>query len=243
VVPVTEEWVLPPAMAERAARFATGAETPQSPRVAATVVLLRPEPAGDFPVYGGFQVHMIRRVVTMAFASGMYAFPGGSVDPRDAQGEPPDTAGDWADRLGQPATRAWAVVCAAIREVFEESGVRLTSDLLVPWSRWITPEFEPRRFDTYFFLAALPDGQHTPSAGDEFDDAIWVRPAEALERHAAGEIAMLPPTSVTLRELAAYSSIDGVLAEAGRDAATPVRPRVVFAPDGTARLLFPARPD
>jgi 8-oxo-dGTP pyrophosphatase MutT (NUDIX family) len=229
-----QEWVLPPAMAERARRFAAGEETPVAPRVAATVALLRSVPTGQ-----GFEVYVIRRAATMAFASGMYAFPGGSVDPCDAEGELPENAADWGRRLGLPPPRAWAVVSAAIREVAEESGVRLDAGLLVPWARWITPDFEPRRFDTYFFLAILPEGAQTPGAGDEFDEAIWVRPAEALDRYAAGEIAMLPPTSVTLRELTPYTSIDGALgAAADRDVATPVSPRVVFAPDNTAVLRY-----
>lgn len=229
-----QEWVLPPAMAERARRFAAGEETPVAPRVAATVAMLRPAPTGQ-----GFEVYAIRRAATMAFASGMYAFPGGSVDPGDAEGEPAEDAADWGRRLGLPPSRAWAVVSAAIREVAEESGVRLDAALLVPWVRWVTPEFESRRFDTYFFLAALPEGALTPAAGDEFDEAIWVRPAEALDRYAAGEIAMLPPTSVTLRELTPYASIAGALAAAAdRDVATPVSPRLVFAPDNTAVLRY-----
>jgi 8-oxo-dGTP pyrophosphatase MutT (NUDIX family) len=243
-----QEWVLPPALAERARRFAAGEETPVAPRVAATVALLRPVPTGP-----GFEVYAIRRAATMAFAPGMYAFPGGSVDPRDAderwlgrfrqassaEGEPPEDTAGWGTRLGLPPSRAWAVVSAAIREVAEESGVRLEAALLVPWARWVTPEFEPRRFDAYFFVAALPEGALTPAMGDEFDEAIWVRPAEAVDRYAAGEIAMLPPTIVTLRELTPYTSIAGALAAAAdRDVATPVSPRVIFAPDNTAVLRY-----
>jgi 8-oxo-dGTP pyrophosphatase MutT (NUDIX family) len=231
----TESWVLPQRMAERARLFAEGREEPAAARVAATVVLLRSAATS-------FEVYAIRRAASMAFASGMYAFPGGSVDPSDLTDVLPGTAPRWGERLGIPVPQAWAVVRAAIREVGEESGVRLSEELLLPWARWITPDFEPRRFDTYFFLAVLPDGADTPGAGDEFDEAIWVRPAEALARYAAGEIAMLPPTVVTLREIASHQSIEALLAAAAdRDAATPVRPRVAFAADGTASLEFPTR--
>ena len=170
------------------------------------MLLLRPMHGSD----GGFEVHAIRRVPTMPFAPGMYAFPGGGVDPRDADadlGWAGPTPGVWAERLGQPEHVAQAIVCAAVREVFEEAGVLLAgarrrtwsatfpatagsaerselvdrtlgfadflhgrelvlrADLLVPWSRWITPEFEPRRYDTYFFVALLPEGQRTRDVG------------------------------------------------------------------------------
>ena len=237
-------WPVPVWLAEHAREFyATGAKA-ATPRIAATVVLLRPAPTG-------FEVYAIRRAATMAFASGMYAFPGGSVDPRDG-------------------TADQAVLCAAAREVFEEAGVLLAgpdestvvgdvsggdwegrrcalvdhslgfaemlrdcglvlrADLLVPWSRWITPEFEPRRYDTYFFLARLPEGQSTRDVSGEADHTVWISPADALAGVAAGDIAMLPPTIVMLTELAIYSDVDSALAAAPhRDTTTPVTPRLV----------------
>lgn len=184
-----DEWVMPAGMAERARRFAASGAAPVTPRVAATVVLLRPP----------LEVYLVRRAATMAFASGMYAFPGGSVEPADP-----------------------SVAAAAVREVLEETGVLLTVDALMPWSRWITPEFEPRRFDAYFFLAALPAGQSARTVGGEADHALWRPPAAALD------LPMLPPTSRTLRELAEHSTVEQALAAAtGRDATTPVRPKVV----------------
>jgi mutator protein MutT len=182
-----EGWEMPAAMAERARRFAASGAAPVAPRVAATVVLLKPSPLAAY---------LVRRAATMAFASGMYAFPGGSVEP----GETPEQA--------------------AVREVMEETGILLTVDSLVPWSRWITPEFEPRRFDAYFFLAALPPDQSARIVGGEADHSVWLPPAAALT------LPMLPPTRHTLRELAEYSTVEEALA-AERDATTPVRPRVV----------------
>jgi len=243
-------------LVEDARRFAESGAAPVQPRLAATVVLLRPP----------LRVYLIRRVRTMAFAANMYVFPGGTVDPRD-------TDVDWiapAHRLGLPDAQARAVACAAVREVFEETGVLLAgrsaddvlpdvstpdweearravearevafadllrerhlvlrADLLVPWSRWITPEFEPRRYDTYFFLTRLPVGQRTREVGGEASHAVWV-PAEQ-----AADLPMLPPTRTTLGQLAVAGSIDGaVAAAADRDVATPVTPRVV---DG--RLVY-----
>ncbi|MGN9910842.1 NUDIX hydrolase [Phytohabitans sp. LJ34] len=261
-------WRLPEALVAQVRRFEAGESGPAPPpRLAATVVLLRP--AG-----GGFEAYVLRRAASMAFASGMYAFPGGGVDPADAgadigwAGPPPE---QWAYRLGRPAGEAQAVVCAAVREVFEESGVLLAegaggddleadrqalvrrdaslgellarrglvlrSDLLGAWARWVTPEFEPRRFDTYFFVAALPEGQLARDVSGEADLTMWVRPADAVARYEAGQIAMLPPTVVMLRELAGYPDSAAVLAAAAaRDAATAVTPRAEIAADGTVRL-------
>ncbi|MFC4146498.1 NUDIX hydrolase [Micromonospora mangrovi] len=271
----THRFAAPPAMVEHARRFHAAGTTPATPRVAATVLLLRP--AGD-----DFEVYVIRRVAAMAFG-GIYAFPGGGVDPSDSQahldwaGPAPDT---WGDRLGLAPDDARAVVCAAAREVFEEAGVllagpdagtvvgdvsgddweaarqdleghrvgfadllagrRLTlrSDLLLPWSRWITPDFEPRRFDTYFFVALLPEGQRTRDVSGEADHTMWIRPADALARAEAGELRMLPPTLVTLTEIAAAGTLPGVArASATRDAVTPITPRLDVSPEGHPRFI------
>ncbi|MCZ7435122.1 NUDIX domain-containing protein [Micromonospora sp. WMMC241] len=106
-------------------------------------------------------------------------------------------------------------------------GLTLRSDLLLPWTRWITPEFEPRRFDTYFFVALLPEGQRTRDVSGEADHTLWLRPADALARAEAGELTMLPPTMVTLGEIAAAGDLAGVArAAAERDPGTPILPRI-----------------
>lgn len=217
-------------LAAQARRFAESGVAPAEPRLAATVLLLR-------PAAGGFEVYLQRRASGMAFASGMYAFPGGAVDGTDF--DRPGLGDRWPARLGRPAQEAWAVVRAAVRELVEETGVRVAAGDLVPWSRWITPVFEPRRYDTYFFLAALPAGEQPANVSGEADRTLWLPPAEAVARVDAGEIVMLPPTLETLRQLAGHSSVDAALAAAaGRDAATPIVPRVEWAADGSARLVL-----
>ena len=255
---------LPPAMVKRARDFRG---TPAPVRAAATVVLLRP--------HNPFQVYVLRRATTMVFG-GVYAFPGGGVDPSDRPGT---VRPDWGARLGLPAEQAAAVVGAAARELFEEAGVllagradatvgdvsgpeweadrravqqreltmtdlldrrglRLRDDLLFPWSRWITPEFEPRRFDTWFFAALLPEAQSARDVSGEADRTAWVDPGDTAD------LAMLPPTRATLDELAACGSIPGVVAAAERrDAATPVMPRVELTGDGGAVLHLPGGGD
>jgi 8-oxo-dGTP pyrophosphatase MutT (NUDIX family) len=217
-------------LAAQARRFAESGSAPAEPRLAATVLLLR-------SVDGGVEVYLQRRASGMAFASGMYAFPGGTVDRADLDG--PGLAGGWPARLGRPEREAWAVVRAAVRELAEETAVRLAAGDLVPWSRWITPVFEPRRYDTYFFLARLPDGQEPADVSGEADRTLWLSPSEAVARVDAGEIVMLPPTMVTLHQLAGHRSVDAALAAgASRDAATPIVPHVEWAADGSARLVI-----
>jgi 8-oxo-dGTP pyrophosphatase MutT (NUDIX family) len=108
-------------LAELARAFASGERTPSVPRPASTVVLLRDAPAGP-------EVYLLRRVKAMAFAGGMHVFPGGSVDPADAEahvrwaGPSPARWGTW---FGADESLARALVCAAVRETFEECGVLL----------------------------------------------------------------------------------------------------------------------
>ncbi|CAM5574278.1 NUDIX hydrolase [Streptomyces tanashiensis] len=245
---------------DRIRALAAGELTPVAPRRAATVLLLRDGAAGP-------DVHMLRRRTSMAFAGGAYAYPGGGVDPRDEQ--PVRWAGPsletWAARLGlDDAAQAQAVVCAAVRETFEEAGVLLAgetedgvvgdttgeawerdrealvarelsfadfldrrglvlrSDLLGAWARWITPEFEQRRYDTWFFVAALPAGQRTRDVSGEADRTVWIRPAEAAAGYDRGELTMMPPTISTLRTLEPFGTAAEALAAAGEQDMAPV---------------------
>ncbi|WP_206055627.1 NUDIX hydrolase [Nocardioides sp. GY 10127] len=114
---------LPPELVEAAREVAAGRRTPAAPRDAATVLLLRDGP-------GGVETYYLLRQRSMAFAAGMAVYPGGGVDPRDADGDVPwagPSPARWADRLGCTESEARAVVCAAVRETFEESGVLLAA--------------------------------------------------------------------------------------------------------------------
>lgn len=276
---------LPARIAARAQDIMDGRAEPVVPRDSSTVALLRDDPAG------GLQVYMIRRARSMAFAAGAYAFPGGSVDARDGAlwsptdatarrdplwaGPEPDA---WSAALSAEPSLAVQLVCAAVRETFEEAGVLLAgpgpesvaddvagdeweadrralvdrtlsfaelltrrrlvlrSDLLRPWARWITPVAEERRFDTRFFVAALPSGQRARDVSGEADEVAWVRPADAVEAARRGEMFMFPPTLVTLVELAAFDSVADALRAPRR-----VRPRLpeVTLRDGKAFLILP----
>jgi 8-oxo-dGTP pyrophosphatase MutT (NUDIX family) len=269
---------LPKEMVEHVRALASGAVTPAEPRHAATVVLLRDGAAG-------IEAYLLRRQQTMAFAAGMHVFPGGSVDPRDQAlpdaawvGPPP---AQWAPPLSADAELAKALVCAAVRETFEESGVLLAgsaagdvvadttaqdweddrlalldrslslasmldrrglllrADLLRPWAHWITPEVEPRRYDTRFFVAALPAGQRTRDVGGEAASVTWARPSDVLAAVDRGEVGMLPPTAFTLAELSGYDTVDDILAAGDARDLKPVLPRIIVGDDDEARLLLP----
>jgi 8-oxo-dGTP pyrophosphatase MutT (NUDIX family) len=115
---------LPESLVEQARRYGDGSLAPAEPRNAATVVLMRGGAASP-------DVYLLQRQASMEFAAGMCVFPGGSVDPRDFDhavawaGPSPAT---WAKRLGVGEAQARALVCAAVRETFEESGVLLAGE-------------------------------------------------------------------------------------------------------------------
>ncbi|OSC28011.1 NUDIX hydrolase [Mycobacterium vulneris] len=216
-------------------------EPPLVARPAATVMLVRDDP-------GGIAVFLMRRHAQMEFAAGTVVFPGGGVDDRDRNadiawaGPPPQW---WAQRFGIDPDLAEALVCAAARETFEESGVLfagpaddpdgivgdatvygearralaerslsfadflrqenlvLRSDLLRPWANWVTPEAErTRRYDTYFFVGALPQGQRADGENTESDLAGWMAPRAAIDEFEAGRCFLLPPTWTQLDSLA-----------------------------------------
>ncbi|WP_026356460.1 NUDIX hydrolase [Mycobacterium sp. 141] len=195
------------------------------------------------------EVFLMRRHTAMEFAGGVMVFPGGGVDERDRNADiawyGPEPLW-WAQRLGVETALAEALVCAAARETFEESGVLfagpdsgsgapgiisdasvyrdarvalagnalsfadflreeklvLRADLLRPWANWITPKEErTRRYDTFFFVAALPEGQRADGENTESDRAFWSTPQAGLDDFAEGRSFLLPPTWAQLDSL------------------------------------------
>jgi 8-oxo-dGTP pyrophosphatase MutT (NUDIX family) len=198
----------------------------------------------------------MRRQASMAFAARQHVFPGGGVDPRDCDPDVPwggPALATWAERLGVDEPDAAGLVCAAVRELFEECGVLLAgagpddvvadlsddsweadrlalldrslalsellqrrglilrTDLLTAWSRWCTPVFEPRRYDTWFFVAALPSGQRAREVGGEADHAEWLDARQAAGGGTDGSLAMMPPTVLTLEEVAEHPDVATLL--------------------------------
>jgi 8-oxo-dGTP pyrophosphatase MutT (NUDIX family) len=189
---------------------------PTLPRQAATVILLR----------GGaraLEILLVRRTPEAKFMGGVWVFPGGAVEQDDGAGE--------------DAHRA-----AAIRELREEASIALSCpDMLVPFSRWITPAEVRVRFDTSFFLAPLPDGQEPRVDGQECVDLDWFTPQAALDAHAAEEIVLVFPTIKHLEQLVPFSSAEDLLDYARGLVVEPVLPKVIVEGD-SARVLLPGEP-
>ena len=120
-----------------------------------------------------------------------------------------------------------------------EAGLRLTLDRLVPFAHWITPSFEPRRFDTHFFLVRAPADQVVRHDGREAVDHEWVSPVSLLERRLTGEAKLMFPTRLNLEVLARSSSAAEAEAAARTRKVVTVEPRVEERADGKV-LVIPA---
>ncbi len=260
------------------------------PKQSSTVVLLRDGAPG-------LEVYVLRRTRGMPFAGGMTAYPGGGVDLRDGDvdiGWVGPTPAEWGAAFGCDERLARELVCAAVRETFEEAGVLLAgpsdgagvggvvasvsgddweeqrqallfrelsltdllagrglalrSDLMRPFAHWITPPIEPRRYDTKFFVAALPVGQEARHVSGEADEASWLTPAQALAEMSAGTRPMLPPTIHTLSQLEQFPDVASALAGSPPEPLQPISPtfaeeadgRWAVLPDGTRiRMVVP----
>jgi 8-oxo-dGTP pyrophosphatase MutT (NUDIX family) len=234
------------------------------PRHASTIIVVRDGAEG-------IEAYLMRRQTSMAFAAGMYVFPGGGMHPSDITQDVPwagPSPSEWAQRLECDEALARGLVVAAVRETFEETGVLLAgpdestvladtggahmqaarhaleegelaigdflrnqglllrSDLIGAWAHWITPDFEPRRYDTRFFVAALPDGQRVGEMSREADHASWMPLAEVLTRVEAGDAAMMPPTVITCREVAEHTAAT-ILAAAAERTIRTIEPRLI----------------
>jgi 8-oxo-dGTP pyrophosphatase MutT (NUDIX family) len=188
-------------------------EGPETPaRLAASVIVLRDSPAGP-------EVLLVQRNPGARFMGGAWVFPGGAVH------------GDES-----PAG-------AGLRELAEEAGVRIEAgpESLVPFSRWITPAEVKIRFDTFFFVVEAPSGAEATVDGAECVDARWLRPEDALDAYARGELSLVFPTIKHLEQLTGSASAAATV-EAARDReVVPIQPRIVAEADG-GRVLLPGEP-
>lgn len=126
----------------------------------------------------------------------------------------------------------------SLAELAREEGLRLHVSLLRPISRWITPEVMTRRFDTYFFVAHLPERQVPVHEGIETTDSIWIAPPEALQRAHRGEFPLVFATEKHLERLAGYTEVEDMLAAVTGKDLDPVMPKIVQQ-DGATHFLLP----
>jgi 8-oxo-dGTP pyrophosphatase MutT (NUDIX family) len=186
------------------------------PRLAATVIVLR---GADVTL----EVLLAQRTPKARFMGGAWVFPGGAVSAEDGEGE-------------QALRRAGA------RELQEEAGITLTEpDELVAFSRWITPAEVKIRYDTWFFLASLPDGAEPVIDGEEVVDARWYTPAGALEAADADQILLVFPTIKHLERLSGFKTATDLLQYARARSVQPVQPRVVGSGE-QVRIVLPGEP-
>ncbi len=128
---------------------------------------------------------------------------------------------------------------ALFLKLVHEAGLRLVLDRLVPFAHWITPSFEPRRFDTHFFLVKAPADQVVRHDGREAVDHVWIAPQELLERRKRGEAKLMFPTRLNLEVLAKSTSAAQAEAAARAQKVVTVEPRVEEREDGKV-LVIPA---
>jgi len=168
--------------------------TDQEPVPAATVVLAR-----DGVDQDDIEILLVRRSTRLVFHGGHWVFPGGRVDEADFQ-----AAGS---ELEYPAA-----LKAAVRETREETGIELAEQSLIHTAHWTTPPRLPRRFCTWFFVYPVTIPVTVQVDQREILAHRWLRPAQALAEDDSGELILPHPTRVTLEDLAAYSSLDALLA-------------------------------
>ena len=133
----------------------------------------------------------------------------------DGDGRPVETSAAMAARLAAARVELQAGRLA-FTDLLRAEGLYCPLDRLHWFARWITPATSPRRFNTYFFLTALPPGQQPSPFSSEIAEAVWARPAEALERWRRGQWRMIPPTLASLDTLGRFGSVAELAAAFGR---------------------------
>lgn len=187
------------------------------PAPAATVVLIRDGAAG-------LEALLLRRNAELKFAGGSWVFPGGRIDPQDY------------DKTDQENVDL-AARNASVREAREETGLLIDANDLLYFSHWTTPPIMPKRFATWFFIAAVEaDAPEVEVDGGEIHEHKWFAPEAAIAAQRANEIALMPPTFVTLQELSACGSVGAALQLFSQHEPRQFEPRFVEVPGGMVAL-------
>ena len=169
------------------------------------------------------EVLLVQRNPQSRFMGGAWVFPGGAVDRAEGSGRE-------------------ALEAAALRELHEEAGVHLDGpEQLIPFSRWITPAEVKIRFDTWFYVAAMPAGAKPQVDRREVVDARWYTPGAALEAGERGDLLLVFPTIKHLQQLTAFASAEALLSHARGREVREVQPRIVVAGE-VARIVLPGEP-
>jgi recombination protein RecT len=219
----------------RAAQLLHTQREPVALRPAATVLLMRDTPQG-------LEVLMSRRSPTASFAPGAYVFPGGAIDAADADAQAHALAARRPGQDALALTRAIAAIRESFEELgvllardadgrfastahiaaldrqqpfaaqCSAHGLSIAADQVFLLAHWIADRDMSRRFDVPFLAARMPEGQEPVADEAEQFEPVWVRPEDALRRHAANEFFMIFPTIRTLERLQRFGTVDEVLA-------------------------------
>jgi 8-oxo-dGTP pyrophosphatase MutT (NUDIX family) len=181
----------------------------------------------------GIELLMLQRGADARFMPGVWVFAGGVVDPGDAEAA--------ADAPREVEAEEWAHRICGARELAEEAGIEVAAVDLRPWSRWVTPEPVPARFDTRFYVALAPPHSEPEPDGIEMDRALWIAPGEALVAAERKEMEISFPTIHHLEELRSYSAADAVLAATAERRVDPILPKVVGSRE-SFEVLLPGDP-
>lgn len=208
---------------------------------AATILVVRDGPTG-------LEVLLVRRHGKSGFAPGALVFPGGKVDAGDAEiaRQCPDAEllpyrvaairETWeeagillarrkgADRLLDSHEVPKPNGEQSLAVILARDGIELATDRLARFAHWITPEAEPRRFDTQFFIAVAPAGQNAAADGYETLDCAWLSPADALREADAGRALIVFPTRLNLMKLARSRTAAEARDRAAREPVVTVQP-------------------
>lgn len=131
----------------------------------------------------------------------------------------------------------------SFQEVLQALDAQLPLDSLWFFDRWVTPPWETKRYDTWFFLARAPEGQRLYSDGVEVTDERWLTPQAALERYHERELLLAPPTWATIKDLANFTRVDDALAYAASAQPYPICPHFMpLEEQGTGVILLPGDP-
>jgi 8-oxo-dGTP pyrophosphatase MutT (NUDIX family) len=188
------------------------------PRPASSVLVLRD---GE----DGIEILFVQRSQDLKFMGGAWVFPGGTLISAD---------GDQGDDL------AWKT--AGARETYEEARIRLDEPaVLVPFSRWITPEMAPMRYDTRFYLALAPEGAEPAPDRREVDHAEWWTPAKALHLFVKDEADLHFPTIKQVEKIAQFEFAADALAAFTDVEVETILPRVAASDEGF-EILLPGDP-
>ncbi|MBE9538892.1 MAG: NUDIX hydrolase [Proteobacteria bacterium] len=141
---------------------------------------------------------LLKRNKALMFAGGLWVFPGGAIDPEDLAAAGGDERA--ASRI------------AAAREAQEESGLQPNLEEMLQLSHWTTPIVEPKRFSTWIYAAPVASDDEVCIDGSEIHDSRWISVRDAVQGHEKGELGMMPPTYLTLCDLARYGSVAQMLA-------------------------------